>query len=291
MLFNGLILSHNKKYVNIVAKTFLFVSFVISLFPFLIKQFAFAGKYIHYLTPGEFKSVFLEANHFGAFLALSAVLTAILMFYSNKHIDLILLSCLLGFYLGELLINGTISALVASFISIACIAVKGIKLRLIRKVMFCFFIVFSMNLALIIALYKSGALNENYFEMFKDSIYYGDWVGCIDLIKEKPIAGVGLQNILRSYHNGYLQLMLFTGVPGLLIYLFSYLTGIKMVLKAQDDNFNKLTGLIIITYLVYLISGSTTFYVTPYHFVVLGIFYSGLVKAGEKSEGNKFAVT
>lgn len=106
------------------------------------------------------------------------------------------------------------------------------------------------------------------------------WINSINLIKEKPILGYGIENISNSQlgggggrpHNLILQLCLFVGIPGAILYLTAMailiLRKLIILSKLEPDVFISLSACI--GYLISAMFGNSMFYTSPYFFIALG---------------------
>lgn len=132
---------------------------------------------------------------------------------------------------------------------------------------------------------------KNYSELDKDQkaiANYGSrrvliWINSLKLIKQKPMIGYGLENISQDMigggggrpHNLILQMCLFAGIPGAMLYLI----GIAIIMIRGLINFKLMDIVTSISYFAcfgYLISamfGNTMYYTSPFFLVFFGMLY------------------
>jgi len=110
------------------------------------------------------------------------------------------------------------------------------------------------------------------------------WVGVFHLIKQKPIFGWGLENLLQAFydqldinegrtHNLILQLMGTTGIPGMLLYMVAVIAIFVRCLK-RIKTWNSLEYITMFCFISYMVSsmfGNSAFYTSPYFMIILGI--------------------
>ena len=106
------------------------------------------------------------------------------------------------------------------------------------------------------------------------------WINSINRIIEKPILGYGIENITKQQisggygrpHNLILQLCLFVGIPGAILYLTALailiLKKLRILTKLEPEIFISLSACI--GYLISAMFGNSMFYTSPYFFITLG---------------------
>lgn len=131
------------------------------------------------------------------------------------------------------------------------------------------------------------------------------WVKAIDLIKQRPMFGWGLENLLNEFysqfdinegrtHNLILQLAGTTGVPGMLLYVVGVMAIFFRHLK-RFKSWNELEYITMFCFISYMVSsmfGNSAFYTSPYFMIILGILitcnWSETIAIGDgKSENSK----
>ena len=104
---------------------------------------------------------------------------------------------------------------------------------------------------------------------------------------QSPIVGYGLDNAGAKYlsvgittfrpHNIFIQMGLFTGIPGLLLYVSVYVLGAVRMIKERKiiSPLVKSTAYITVGYMMSAFFGNSMFYTSPYFLIVFGICASG----------------
>lgn len=132
---------------------------------------------------------------------------------------------------------------------------------------------------------------KDYKELDKDEkviANYGSkrlliWINSLKLIKKKLLLGYGLENVSEDMlkggagrpHNLILQMCLFAGIPGALLYL----TAVAIIMIKGLINFKYIDTIIAVSYFgcfAYLISamfGNTMYYTSPFFLIFLGMLY------------------
>jgi hypothetical protein len=109
------------------------------------------------------------------------------------------------------------------------------------------------------------------------------WFAAIELIKQKPIFGFGLESLHNEFygqfglsegrtHNLILQLSATTGIPGMLLYIIA----ISIVLIRNLKNYKNwndieyITMFVCISYMISSMFGNSSYYVSPYFMLFVG---------------------
>ena len=114
------------------------------------------------------------------------------------------------------------------------------------------------------------------------------WLKGIDLMKNKPLFGYGLENLEKPYsnivmcdrtdrpHNIFIQLGATTGIVGLLLYVtFLEIIFINIIIKYKKvDKLIMIFVFMSISYIISLFFGNSMFYTSPYYMISLGIIFS-----------------
>ena len=109
------------------------------------------------------------------------------------------------------------------------------------------------------------------------------WIRAFSFIKVSPIFGFGLQGVGFSSHNMFLQIGMYTGIPGLALYLAILLSGVVklIIMRKTISPLTKACAFTVISYLISGFFGVTVFYTAPYFYLVLGVCLAGLTKQEE----------
>lgn len=242
-----------------------------------------------------YKGPFGHFNHFGYYLLIVNFCTIFMFFKSKKYTLLMFL--LNSILLYTLVINDTFGCYVAYFITLIGLFIYFlIKKKYIKKILLVI-----MSFLLISGVtYRDGynIVGRNIFGLYKDTnilvnnnieeVYTvgtnrGElWLYALKFIKEKPW-GYGFDNIKYEYnkngikqtkpHNLVLDMSLNSGILGMLAY-FS-LIGLLIIdaVKRRNslDDYEMMSLIIVVSYLISSMFGNSTFYVSPYFYIFLGI--------------------
>lgn len=110
------------------------------------------------------------------------------------------------------------------------------------------------------------------------------WIKSLDLIKQRPIFGWGLENLLNEFyyqydinegrtHNLILQLAGTTGIFGMLFYMVAVIAIFFKTLR-RHRNWDLIEFVAVPTFIAYMVSsmfGNSAFYTSPYFMIILGI--------------------
>lgn len=114
------------------------------------------------------------------------------------------------------------------------------------------------------------------------------WLKGIDLIKNKPLFGYGIENLEEPYsyivmcdstdrpHNIFIQIGATIGIVGLLLYVsFLSIIFVNIIIKYKFINKEIMIFVFMtISYLISLFFGNSMFYTTPYYMISLGVIFS-----------------
>ena len=249
---------------------------------------------------------FHQFNHFGHYLLISNICSLYMLFNEkSKYFYFIIHSILLY----TLIINDTFSVYLSYIIMLLLMLsyyiYKKHKLKKLIIVILTFILMscltFRDNFNVV---YRNiqGIINdtnqiinsENKEDLYSIGTDRGKlWINAIKLIKEKPILGYGFENVKLEYsklnvytdkpHNLILEVSLSSGIPSMIIYLIIILSIIIKKIKtlANITTFELFSLLIVISYLIALMFGNTTFFVTPYFYIFLGILAQNYYKDKE----------
>ena len=127
------------------------------------------------------------------------------------------------------------------------------------------------------------------------------WVGAWEIIKEKPIFGAGLENMIYEYadlgigegrsHNLVLQLAGTVGIPGLLLYILGVTFIFFKALKYFKiwDTYTYMGMFVMVSYLISSLTGNSGFYTSGYFYIFVGFVVIGTIACAKKSEEEKLS--
>lgn len=285
----------------------LLYSFIISSLPVAI--FGFIDYAIVPLKAFDFgtglSGVFYNSNHYGYYLAMVMAVSAVL-FVKEKRTPLKIL-CAAAFLINNIVMieNDSFGSYIACFIALIfiCVIVSLNEKRFnkLALVMPAVFIAVSVVMGFI-----TGIVGRNFTVLMGDlsdiaansenagqagSSRWRLWMFAVDIIKEHPIFGYGIEGQKRmaeelgivgqyqigtSTHNDFLQYAVFFGIPAALVYIcgvFSvFLNGLKNRLHLDNYALAGFAGAF--AYLVSSAVGVSMHYTTPYMFILLGIAFT-----------------
>ena len=304
-LLSGLIVANDRKLVKMIAKFFLLVSTLMAGITILDNSFTEKVNVNDFYTNTfHYQSVFYNTNHYGYYLVI-VILVAYFLYEneSNKLKEGLYVLC--GALNIELLIfNNSLGSYLAVLLTLIFVIVwKFINSENQKNKAISFFLVFLLISAL--SIFYSNNLLVSFVGMFGDvSLLIGSvsddslnidmvgssrgllWKNALENIKLSPFWGYGLENVgkividetspLNHPHNVFLQIALFTGIPGLLIYFSTYVVGVIRLLqnRKQLSKHVEAVAFVVVGYLISLFFGVPKFYTSPYFIVVLGVCMS-----------------
>lgn len=294
IIFNSMFICNTDK--KKIYQLFVIVGTILSILTLLqLKEYLF---YIQY----SYNGIFFQFNHFSYFLILALVCNTCLFITSNLKLEKILYFISYVIMLYQLIINNTFGGYLALlittiFILIYYIFIKKIKLNSI--IILITFILLSMFVN------KSGSniVYNNFFEntqQIKEAIdtNFEDekviyqlgttrgrlWAKAIDMIKERPIFGYGIEGIEEEYHkigmwyadkphNIIIALIAYIGIPGMLCFFGALgIVMVSILLKIKElSNEDVIAYFACICFLGSSLVANSMFYTTPYFCIFMGI--------------------
>lgn len=121
------------------------------------------------------------------------------------------------------------------------------------------------------------------------------WLTSLKLIKQRPVFGWGLENLLNEFyyqygvnegrtHNLILQLAGTTGVFGMLFYMIAIIA-IFFKVMARYRNWGVIEYVAVPTFIAYMVSsmfGNSAFYTSPYFMIILGMMIATTLFKGKE---------
>lgn len=302
IFFNGLI-SKNKGYLKNILIYFIFTVSFISVVTLISYYFNLNFNFIR-----NFTSIFMNENHYAYYLTMGLICNACMFLFCNKK-DISILYLILYIINGHtLILNNTLGCFLAFLCTLFLIF---IYLVIVKQDFFKFLIIILITVILCIINIK--IVLPNFTQLTNDVISIeenisnsgdiqkiygvgtnrmGLWLVGLEFIKEKPIFGYGIDNLLDQYirfnkseitsrpHNEYIQIAATIGIPGLIFYLsFLLLLFFKIIFGIKKISYLEITVVFIpITYLISAFFGVSTFNATPYLYLFLGLIGSIFVK-------------
>lgn len=276
--------------------TFIISSILIGVFV-IINEF-FSPLDLLSQSTTKFSALFGNSNHYGYYLTLTILISGAMFVHEKNNILKSL--CLLNFIFNNviLIMNNTFGAYLACFmaliLNIIILFIKNRKININAVSVLILFILIS----LIMTRWYS-TIFANIYKMFSevkniptenDNIASGRgslWKCTIKYISEKPLFGFGVEGIKERLaeetdicdrsHNEFLQYTAFFGIPAGICYLCGvmcvFLRGLKYKLSLDGYSITALVASF--GYLVSSFFGNTTYYITPFLFILLGLGLMG----------------
>jgi O-antigen ligase len=300
----------SKRYFQISKKQLRFFQISVSIVALygIIQYFGFdpiPRDFIRYHWRGRAFSTIGNPNYLGAYLVLVLPIFMFIYVYSKKTI--VLFITLLTYLC--LLCTNSRGAWLGFLISLVALIYYVYKLQYSRK---CLFITlgFMVAITILFNLYNDSALSSRFLTIFDDvnkviaqtpdveragSSRIFIWTRVIELIKENPIWGVGLETldlalhekfesdiigffggsaILDKAHNEYLHIAVTTGIPSLIAYLAFLVSIVWKAFKQIKNNYLVLPLFCsILGYLAQAFFNISVVSVAPIFWIFLGILY------------------
>lgn len=291
----GLKMTDKNKNVKLI-KIFLIVSLIISslcIFKFdIIYKLFNINKNDYYFYVGPFH----QFNHFGHYLLICNICSLFMFINTKQKIIYFMINSIL---LYTLIINDTFSVYIAYICILILLVIyyiyKKQKIKEIITISLSFILIscftFRDNYNVVYRNLKNMLIESNQViesEKIEDIYTVGTdrvklWVNALNMIKEKPFLGYGFENVKYEYakleinvdkpHNLILELSLNSGIPSMIIYFV--LVGSIIIKRIKQirmiQSFHLMSLLIVIAYLISSMFSNSTFYVSPYFYIFLGI--------------------
>lgn len=311
---NGFIISHNKEYLKKVLNSLLISS------SFLCILILMNNKITDVLllnnndmTNNIYTGFTYNLNHFAYYLSIT-VIASIACFLNTIGIKKLLY--LFSYIIQTIVLirNDTFASFLAILITII---IMFIYCLIIKKNRICMSIIL---LSILIVPFTFKNVNDSFNRIIKeivkisnnkDNLYVSInddekidnsadlvicagnsrldlWLKGIDLMKNKPLFGYGIENLGEPYshivmcdstdrpHNIFIQIGATTGIFGLLLYVvFLGIVFINIIIKYKEINKEIMIFVFMsISYIISLFFGNSMFYTTPYYMISLGVIFS-----------------
>lgn len=249
-------------------------------------------------------AVFFNSNHYGYYIMITLLASALLFVY-DRHIALRILSALCGISATMILIlNNTLGAFLASLFVlilflIYCLIMDRPHLKgafLILGVFILITVVMSFRYntifsSLLVLSDDVAMIAENPMEADSaGSSRWRLWKGTVQHLPEHPLVGFGVEGLLSLYgigtpHNEFLQYAAFFGIPVMLYYIAACFIVLWRIFRnhRQMSDSTMICFFVSIGYLASSFFGVTIFYTTPFFYILLGMTYAEYLKNGKKA--------
>ena len=266
----------------------------------LVSEWVTPIKY--FVGGGNAYAVFHNSNHYGYYLVMVTIASAIMFVYEKTvgwkiynavsaiiGIMALIVTNVTGGYLAVLIVF-------ISFVIYCFIKEKGLKWQAFSI----------LGIYLLISLMMGfwyPTVTSNFTNLFFDlgqiiedpleadsagSARWKLWKGVVQHMSESPWTGFGIEGLLNTYgvgtpHNELLQYAEFFGIPAMLLYLSAVIVILVTILK-HSEQFSKMTLVcfcVCVGYLIGSFFGVAIYYTTPFIYIFLGLTYAEYFKGIE----------
>ena len=311
---HGFIVSHDKTYLKTLLNILL-ISSTIMCFLILInnKLTDIFVVGINDFSYNPYTGFAYNTNHFAYYLSLTIV-ASIGAFLNCTGIKKVFYFFCYVVELVVLIENRTFGSFFAIFITIILLFIYSLLVK--KNIIYTLLILISILLSSLVFKNVRDDFNKFYYELFKISTNFSNlsvpfiddenvnnnsnliicsgnsrldlWLKGIELIKNKPIFGYGIENLEKPYfdivmcdrtdrpHNIFIQLGANIGIMGIVLYVsFLGIIFINLLKKIKYiDPIIMCFAFMSIGYIVSSMFGNSMFYTTPYYMVSLGVIMS-----------------
>ena len=300
MIMLGLILGSDKKYALIVGKIFIAMTLFISILSIIDSPKLF-NMFVNEATNCfHYQGVYFNTNQMGYHLSVALIINAYFLENSKNKVEKIIYLVAFAILTNMLILNNTMGAYLAVTLTLIFAVIWSFINRESNKKLPLLALGAFIVISTISCLYCDNVIN-NFSSMFGDvtTLIEDDsatdeidsigssrgrlWIRAFSFIKVSPIFGFGLQGVGFSSHNMFLQIGMYTGIPGLALYLAILLSGVVklIIMRKTISPLTKACAFTVISYLISGFFGVTVFYTAPYFYLVLGVCLAGLTKQEE----------
>lgn len=245
------------------------------------------------------QGIFIHKNQLGAFCGLSIIL-AIGCLVEKKHAKLALISLSLGTIglFQSRSVNAVLSLMWTAWLAFGLITYLYSSRSVTKGIALIFFLSLSSILIFSATLSYESILGK----LGKDVTFTGRssiWAQAAEAISTRPFQGFGISTYWSLYpsyvklgesyiiphaHNGYLELVLDLGIPGLLIFTIFISSHVKQALKRKNNSPPSLSVLLITLYVIILNLGTSALVGSNFYFFILLLVYGSRSSKNESSQ-------
>ena len=299
MIMLGIVLGEEKKYALITANIFIAVTFIMSVLS-LIDSRALDPLFINEATNCfHYQGVYFNTNPFGYHLSVALIINIYLFEYTKNHT--IKAIYLISFIVltNMLILNNTFGSYIAVLLTLLFAVIWSFINNEDKKMPAIALLLFT-TISAISCIYSHNVL-ANFSSLFFDVGVLMDssaeqaaldaigssrgelWKLALTFIKISPIIGFAPQGVGFSSHNMFLQIAIYTGVIGLILYLAIIVSGAVRLIKIRKiiSPVTRACAFAVVSYLISGFFGVTAFFTAPYFYLVLGVCLAGLTKQEE----------
>ncbi|MDO5448238.1 MAG: O-antigen ligase family protein, partial [Clostridia bacterium] len=251
MILLGLIIGSDKKYALAVGKVFMAMTLFISILS-IIDSPKFFNMFTNEATNCfHYQGVYFNTNQMGYHLSVALIINAYFLEHSKNKIEKIVYLAAFAILTNMLILNNTMGAYLAVTLTLIFAVIWSFINREENKKLPLLALGAFVLISAISCLYCENVIN-NFVSMFGDvgTLIEDDstdteigavgssrgklWITAWKFIKVSPFFGFGLQGVGFSSHNMFLQIGMYTGIPGLALYLAILLSGVvKLIIMRK----------------------------------------------------------
>lgn len=298
-LFDGLIVSKNKRCIRLVISSFLVVSSILTILSLMNNNLSFklynSNEFVGY---GEYRSVFYNTNHYAYYLLISIMIVSFVIIYAESIKTKALGTIIFSLSVLTLILNNTFGAYIALIFTFIFLLIWWIANRRTGFESVCLVIVAFIITSAISVLFTDNIRN-NFISLSsdvdkivqdEDTSSVGSsrgelWENALVCIGNEPIFGCGLENIgsvpndedeevaPSNPHNFILFFAKHTGIPGLILYLSVLFVCLYRSIRQRKNMSSQMeaSAFIVLAYLISAFFGVAKFYTSPYYLLVLSV--------------------
>lgn len=293
LLMLGILLSMHKNFVVMASRVFLAVSALLSILALLNNDFTRRLCRSNLTATDGYEAVFYDSIHYSTYLVMALIVAMSLIVFSEDSQNKVI-GCFSYFLLTVTMVFNNCTSATISFVFVMfvllmkCEIRKGIWISLVAFIIIysivalLFNVEFSLSNLLNYEVTASKAIdlsavdsNGNISKTIIDS-----WKSSFKKIMSNSVVGIGLQNTLVYSYNIFLQIAVYTGIPGLMIFLSSLFSAMsKLVYNWKSIDYKTLAAaLVLIGYYLSGFFSITMFNIAPYAYLAFGVFIGGLIQ-------------
>ena len=302
-LYGGILLLgallKNKKLLVKLFKNLLFVEIIIGIITLFNNSITYSLMHNH----EPYTGIFSQFNHYGYYLMFGIILSIFMFLNSKNKLFKIMYLTIYVFLLHLLILNDTFGCFLAILLTLILIILYFIFIKKEFKKIISIIILFIL-VSLITFKNDENIVYKNFKNFFSDAKIVNDvvkkkndknslnsigtsrgklWKYGIKYISKSPIIGHGIESTYILYfndqinqsrpHNILIHFGIFTGIPGIILYVSFILSILFRNLRKLKklDYINIFSLFIVICYFISSMFGNSMFYTSPYFFIFLGI--------------------
>lgn len=255
------------------------------------------------LSTGNVTAVFFNSNHYGYYIMITLLTSALLYAYGKNTILQVLTAACGVAATMALILNNTLGAFLASLFVLTlfviyCLIMDRAHLKQSLVILGIFLLITILMSFRHNTIFSSLLVLSDDIAMIAENPLEADsagssrwrlWKGTVQHMPEHPLVGFGVEGLLSLYgigtpHNEFLQYAAFFGIPVMLYYIAACAVVLWRVFRShkQMSDVTMICFFVSIGYLASSFFGVAIFYTTPFFYILLGMTYAEYLKNGTK---------